>query len=375
MFQILNKKIHIVSFDVPYPANYGGIIDVFYKIKSLHALGVEIYLHTFEYGKGKQQELNKYCKNVFYYPRNSFIKSFFSISPFIVKTRTNRDLLNNLLIDESPIIFEGIHTTQPILDGRLNTKKTFIRAHNIEHLFYKGLANSESNFFKRNFFKQESKKLKKYEDVYKKANGVFSISPSEQDYFKKKYGDKCVYIPAFHDTEKHTELKNSGNYVLYHGNLLVSENVKAVLFLIDTYKNSDYELVIASSYINYKVSSSISKYENIRFQHLQKETDLFELFEKAHINVLPTFQNTGIKLKLLNTLYQGKFIIANDLMVDQTGLKSLCDIANTKTQFLEKTEELFQKKFEPSREKERRKILKNFAPDKSAKKMLDIMFR
>ena len=369
------KKIHIVSFDVPYPANYGGIIDVFYKIKSLHALGVEISLHTFEYGKGKQRELNKYCKNVFYYPRNSFVKSFFSISPFIVKTRTNKDLLNNLLIDEHPILFEGLHTTQPILDSRLKSKKTFIRAHNIEHLFYKGLAKSESNFFKRNFFKQESRKLKKYENVFQKTDGVFSISPLEQQYFKKKYGEKCVYIPAFHDTEKHTTLKSSENFVLYHGNLLVSENVKAALFLIDTYKNSDYKLVIASSHINSKISSSISNHKNMRFQHLQTETDLYQLFEKAHINVLPTFQNTGIKLKLLNTLYQGKFVIANDFMVDQTGLESLCEKATTKIQFLEKTKELFQKEFDPSTEKERRKILKKFAPKESAEKMLDMMFR
>ena len=30
-----DKEVHIVSFDVPYPPNYGGVIDVFYKIKTL----------------------------------------------------------------------------------------------------------------------------------------------------------------------------------------------------------------------------------------------------------------------------------------------------------------------------------------------------
>ena len=30
--------VHIVSFNVPYPADYGGVIDVFYKLKSLHSL-------------------------------------------------------------------------------------------------------------------------------------------------------------------------------------------------------------------------------------------------------------------------------------------------------------------------------------------------
>ena len=37
-----NKTIHIIVFDVPYPSDYGGIIDVFYKLKALHQLGVNI---------------------------------------------------------------------------------------------------------------------------------------------------------------------------------------------------------------------------------------------------------------------------------------------------------------------------------------------
>ena len=29
------NHLHIISFDVPYPANYGGVIDVFYRVKAL----------------------------------------------------------------------------------------------------------------------------------------------------------------------------------------------------------------------------------------------------------------------------------------------------------------------------------------------------
>ena len=34
--------IHIVSFDIPYPANYGGVIDVFFKAKFLAEKGVKV---------------------------------------------------------------------------------------------------------------------------------------------------------------------------------------------------------------------------------------------------------------------------------------------------------------------------------------------
>lgn len=46
--QISNLKsdfLNIICFDVPFPADYGGAIEEFYKIKSLHAAGVKIYLH------------------------------------------------------------------------------------------------------------------------------------------------------------------------------------------------------------------------------------------------------------------------------------------------------------------------------------------
>ena len=72
-----DKHLHIVTHNVPFPANYGGVIDVFQKIKTLHALGVKIYLHCFTYDDRKEQpELNKYCEKVFYYKRNKSITAF-----------------------------------------------------------------------------------------------------------------------------------------------------------------------------------------------------------------------------------------------------------------------------------------------------------
>lgn len=371
----MRNKLHIVSFDVPYPTNYGGVIDVFYKLKALHNLGVVIYLHVFEYGRGEQEELQKYCEEIFYYPRNSFTKSFFSRIPFIVKSRRNNLLIENLNKDSYPILFEGLHTTFPVLRDRLKGQKTYLRAHNIEHRFYKGLEKSESNALKRVFFRKESKKLKRYEKILKKMQGVFSISPFEQIYFKKNYGAKCVYIPAFHDTKKQTTLKSKGNFILYHGHLLVPENVKAALFLIDVYKETDYQLVIASSYKNSKVITEVLKHSNITINPLTDKNDLYTLFENAHINALPTFQNTGIKLKLLNTLRQGKFIIANDYMINETGLETLCEKANTKAEFLSKTNILFNKDFDVSFVEDRKRLLEIFDSKNSAKKIINIIFK
>lgn len=369
------KKLHIVSFDVPYPPNYGGAIDVFYKLKALNELGIHIILHCFEYGRGEQKTLHKYCKEVHYYDRNPFARSFLSKDPFMVKSRSNINLIANLNRDNNPILFEGLHTTHPIISGQLRNKKVYVRAHNIEHNFYKGLAKSESSLFKKRFLKQEAKKLKKYEKILDKVDGIFTISPFEQDYFHNSYGEKSTYIPAFHNHMIETKLQSSEKIVLYHGNISVSENTRAALFLIDVYKDSGIKLLIASSFTNKNVVSEINKYDNIELAEISDADSLNDLFERAHIHVLPTFQKTGIKLKLLNTLYQGRFVIANDFMVEDTGLESLCTIANTSYDFLHHTKLLFEKDYTNKDREERLRILQDFHPQKGAQSMIDVIFK
>ena len=76
------KHLHIVSFDIPYPANYGGVIDVFFRIKELHKRGVKIHLHCFEYGREHSDYLESFCYSVNYYKRETKITKLFK---FILK--------------------------------------------------------------------------------------------------------------------------------------------------------------------------------------------------------------------------------------------------------------------------------------------------
>ena len=54
-----DQHVHIISLDVPFPADYGGVIDIFYKIKWLHKAGVKIHLHCFSNGRPPQDELDE----------------------------------------------------------------------------------------------------------------------------------------------------------------------------------------------------------------------------------------------------------------------------------------------------------------------------
>lgn len=359
---------------MPYPPNYGGVIDVFYKLKALYDLKVKIYLHTFEYGRGRPKELDKFCEQVFYYQRNSSIINVLSKAPYIVKSRSSNELIQNLKKIKAPILFEGLHTTFPLINGNFDDRKVLVRAHNIEHLYYGGLAKSESRIYRKIFFKTEAKKLNVYENILDKVDAILTISPSEHNYFRNRFIDKAVYIPVFHPNIKVRKLSKKGNFALYHGDLRVADNIKSVYFLIDIFKQLDYELVIASSFKNHSIIKEITNYNHMRFVEIESQNHMLDLFEKAHINVLPTFQKTGIKLKLINTLFNGRFCVVTPKMVNETGLEKLCEIGRSREEFIQKVNELIYRDYVDIAIGEREKALKPFNISENAQKIIDILF-
>lgn len=366
------KALHVVSFDVPYPPNYGGVIDVFYKIKALSELGIKIYLHTFEYGRGKQIELEKYCEEVFYYPRKSFWKSFLSSTPFIVKSREHHLLEKRLDEAKFPILFEGLHSVSFFKNQSKVDVQTLVRMHNIEHDYYHGLAESERNLFKKIFFKLEAIKLKKHQEVLSRCNHILTISPLEQNYFLEFFGTKCRYIPVFSDTH-FSDLKPPKDFVLWHGDLRVSDNVKSALWAIEIVKNTNHKLIIASNTKEEEVFRACKQLNNVTFNDLNTECELDSLMASANVNLLFTFQVTGIKLKLLNTLVKSRFIIANEKIIKQTGLEALCIEGNTTLEIKKQLDFYMSLPFSDEERIARKEALKIFDTKTNAQKIMDLL--
>ncbi|MCZ2222639.1 MAG: mannosyltransferase, partial [Chitinophagales bacterium] len=127
------KHLHIICFTVPYPPDYGGVIDLFWKLPALKKAGVQIHLHCFDYGRGQQNELNKYCTTVQYYQRKTGISGINFSMPYIVSSRKNNELLDNLLKDDYPILMEGVHSSYLLNDKRFDNRKKIVRLHNVEY--------------------------------------------------------------------------------------------------------------------------------------------------------------------------------------------------------------------------------------------------
>ncbi|MDC3406906.1 glycosyltransferase family 1 protein [Bacteroidia bacterium] len=330
MTTLSNKRtLHIVAFDVPFPANYGGVIDIYYKIKAIYEEGIDIKLHVYNYGrKLSKSELSKYCSEINYYSRKIYKNPFMGTLPYIVNSRNSSDLLNNLQKDQAPILFEGLHCTYYLAHPSLQNRVKIVRTHNIEHHYYKHLESSESKYFKKYFFRIEAEKLKKHQEILKHANIIAAISPNDTSYFNKKFGN-TIYIPAFHSNNKMVKPDNNGDFVLYHGNLSVPENYNAAKQLIlNVFSKIKTRAIIAGNNPPKELITLCNMHQNVELKYNLSTDEIHQLIENAHINVLYTNQNTGIKLKLLNALYLGRFSIVNSLMVEGSGLEKLCSISN-----------------------------------------------
>jgi CO dehydrogenase/acetyl-CoA synthase epsilon subunit len=368
------KHLHIISFNIPFPANYGGVIDVFCKLKVLHQQGVKIYLHCFEYDRAEAEILQQYCISVNYYKRKMGAINLLSPLPFVVVTRSSEELINNLLKDTYPILFEGLHSCFYLNDIRLKDRIKIVRTHNIEHDYYNNLASVEKSVFKKIYFIAESKKLKRFEAVLNKANYVAAISAGDTKELSKRYKN-VHHITAFHPNEEVKILEGKGDFCLYHGNLEVGENNEAALYLVNkVFSKIKTPLIIAGHNPNKELIEAVAAYPHIQLKANIPTDEIDELIKNAQINVLPTFQATGIKLKLLAALYIGRFCVVNSPMVVNTGLENLCTIEDSPEAMATEIVKLFEMPFDMTEKQKREAILNTaFSNVENAKKLIELI--
>jgi hypothetical protein len=336
--------LHVIAFDVPYPANYGGVIDVFYRVKALSEAGVKVHLHCFEYGRGEAEVLDR-CHEVKYYKRDTSFWKQFSREPYVVVSRRSEALMQDLLKDDYPILCEGLHTTSVLNDPRFENRKIFVRAHNVEHDYYRLLAESEPILWKRWFYRMEARKLKRYEPVLKKSAGIFAITQADTDYFNEHYGH-AVLVPGFNALSRVCSETGRGDYVLYHGNLSVAENKKAAEWLVEhVFAPMDIPCVVAGLNPPESLRKHCERYAHVTLKANPSDAEMIDLIRNAQVNVMVTDQPTGLKLKLLNALYNGRFCLVNDDMVRGTALGRLCVVAETPEQFIAEIKRLMKEDF------------------------------
>jgi len=373
----MDKTLHIICHDVPWPIDYGGVVDLFYKMKALYEEGIKIKLHCFDYGRGRQAELNKYCDEVTYYERTRGWKAVSLTTPYIVKSRANPLLLENLLKDEHPVLMEGIHCTAFLKELLARNRKVFLRLHNVEFLYYSKLFQSEKNLFKKLYFLNESMFLRQYERKLPDELPILAVSNNDAIFYREELDKRSTaYLPVF---IPYSEIKcpgGIGDFCLYHGNLSVAENANAVVWMLNkVFSLANVPFVIAGKNPSKRLIEKISKSKQAKLVANPSDEELNDLIFKAQIHVLPSFNNTGIKLKLINALFNGRHCVVNDEAVEGSGLEDACYIGTTSLAIASIITQLYHHPFGEEEINLRKKLLSQIFNNKvNAKQLIQLIW-
>ena len=379
----MERHLHVVSFNVPWPADYGGVIDVFYRLKALHEAGVKVHLHCFTYGRPEAPELEHYCEEVCYYRRDMSPWKFFDRRPFIVSSRDNKTLRRRLMQDDYPVLLEGLHCCS--LLEHLPARRVYVRAHNIESDYYARLAASEKNFWRKRYLKVDAARIRRYESILTRATAVFSISQADKEKLEQMGCRNVLLVTAGHPFSSfniqhsslltpHSSLITHHSYALYHGNLSVAENYEAVCYLLDhVFYDGRHPLVVAGKEPPAWLRMKIEHTPGATLVASPDNATLQRLVSEAQVNVLVTHQPTGLKLKLLQTLFQGRHCLVNSDMVAGTGLAPLCVVTDTPETMREQLDRLMAAPFDEAQLDLRRAALQPYLTSTAIQPLLLII--
>ncbi|MCX6318246.1 MAG: glycosyltransferase family 4 protein [Bacteroidetes bacterium] len=376
----MNRHLHIVCLDVPWPADYGGAIDMMNRIIALKKQGIAIHLHYFSYNeRGNPNELNQYCESIHVYPRKTGFRGLAPTLPYIVASRMNDDLVANLQKDNHPLLLEGLHCTGFLSKLNLKNRKVVVRMHNEESAYYKELARAERSLVKKIYFKRESRLIQQYSKQLPDDCVYECITETDAAFLQNEYHlHHAHFLPAFPSWQQVTGEEGIGNLCLYHGNLSVAENEEAAMWLLQkVFSKIRKPFVIAGK----KPSKRLEKMAHF-FQHTclvadPSESELNDLIRKAHINVLPCFNEniTGIRIKLLHALFEGRHCVVNAPMVKGTGLESACHTGSTADAFASIIAQLSNQPFTPEEIVLRKNLLEvTYNNDANTRKLIQYLW-
>lgn len=355
-----HQEIQLVSFAAPFPADYGGVIDVYYKIKTMHEMGIKVHLHTYVYGTHqKSKQLESLCASVHYYNRD-FSHKYFQGWPYIVSTRYNKEMIINIEKMGYPVILEGLHTCFLIEFLKKKQISYVVRMHNIEWKYYQFLAELEASFVKKKYFLEEARRLKSFEKCVSDSK-ILAISAKDKTYFMENYPQaQVIETPPFHQFDQMQIQEAKGEYALFHGNLSVNENEQAAIGLIEkVFLKSNFPFIIAGKNPTDKLLLAANASKNIEVIINPDAKKMNDLMRNAHIQLIPNRQITGVKIKWLNSLFAGRFVIVHpDIYPESVESAGIYSIQNN-NEIIEKIKELSNQIFTEDLIIARREWMKN----------------
>lgn len=272
-----------------------------------------------------------------------FLRKSYHVHRFISK-QFDEKLEQVLREDEFDVIqIETVFLT-PYLKtiGKYSSAKVFLRAHNIEHLIWKRLAENTKNPIKKLYLDHLSVQLKNYEiNHVDKYDGIICISKVDKKYYSNFTSKKIITATFGVNPEDYPpNLKQESKPSLFFiGAMNWMPNAEGLKWFLEKIWPGVHEIF---SELKFYIASKdvpdwLGKFASSQIVLVGEVEDAKEFILSKSIMLVPLLSGSGIRIKIIEGMALGKTIITTAIGAEGIEFEDGKDllIANQKDEFIE----------------------------------------
>ena len=135
-----------------------------------------------------------------------------------------------------------------------------------------------------------------------------------------------------------------------------------------------YKTVIAGKRPSDEMMHEASRLKHVKIIPNPSLVQMNELISNAQVCLLNASQPSGMKLKLINALCQGRHVVTSVSVVAGTHLESLCNLASGADEWVSLTDRLMKEDFTPEMREKRKLLLSEIADNNlNARKIVEFI--
>ena len=277
-----------------------------------------------------------------------------------VKRYVSRDFAQRLAAILQEEQFDVVHVESIFLSPyvplirKYSQAKVILRAHNVEHLIWKHVAQSTRSYFKRWYLKHLSLTLRAYElEHLNDYDGIVCITQGDADYFRNNGCRRpIVAIPFGVESGQWSVASGqcqgeaNSELALYHlGAMDWMPNQESITWLLDNvWPVVHREVPQAHLYLaGRKMPERLMQAAIDGVTVVGEVDDAMQFIAGKQINVVPLLSGSGIRVKIIEAMSIGKAVVTPTVGargIDYTDGENLL-IANTPTEFARQIKRLY----------------------------------
>ena len=310
--------VHIWSMDRLEPPPYGGTLEVKGQLESLLAAGFQVVLHA----TAKERLAHPVPLQMTDYPgvqwrtyrrkKGAFWSFFTAGIPYMVGSRKSRQMQHSLNMAKGHHLVQGTHLT-----GLTYPASAILRWHNPEALYYKSLGEIQKGF-KALYLRREATLLSHWEtNLAKRWQGpVWVLSPVDALLWIALGGKPPLVLPPQKKFPGSIPLEPAQRtMLLVPGKFSVPENAQAACLT--------HGLSVSVTWAGHGFSKELRRsaaHHGITVLDQPDDAMMHTAFAQASMVLVHAEHSLGVKLKLIQALYQARWILAHEAAVQGLSL-------------------------------------------------------